>query len=538
MKFVREDYRETQRKRNMAIGGAIVALIFIAIIGFNMLKKSPEQPVRDADGETAKTQTDTQKDPASSARRPALATSKNLPALVARVRKSVLLVKTYDASDKQIGQGSAFFVSKEGVIVSNRHVFKGAHHAVVEGVKGKYPVTEVLSQHKDYDLVRMKVRLKRHRITPLPIYNALPRIGEKILVIGNPLGLEASVSDGIVSAVRKLGPYSSVIQITSPISPGSSGSPVLNMRGEVIGVATFQMREGQNLNFAVPITYIKDLETVKNGKMAAVNFESSDVLEATENPFDKGMLLFAEKNYQGAIAFFLQALKENKDNADAHYRLGICYRETGATNAVEAFKSAIGLRPDFADAYYHLGLTYNQLNMPTEAISAFRQALKIDPNNDDALMNLGIAYSLNKNYKAAATTLEKALEIFPNAKAYFYLGGSYAELEQYEKGIQAFSRAIEMEPEMLDAYLALGASYVAIQYWTRGIKVMNKAVILAPENTEVHFVLGVLHLGNDDLASAEREYEILKKLKGDYKYRSELSRAISAYKRVNRQRYR
>src|SRR5207248_11758035 len=84
--------------------------------------------------------------------------------------------------------------------------------------------------------------------------------GESFVVIGNPYGLEGSVSNGIVSAVRQISGYGKIIQITASISPGSSGSPVVNMLGQVIGVATLQAAEGQNLNFAVPAERISQLK--------------------------------------------------------------------------------------------------------------------------------------------------------------------------------------------------------------------------------------------------------------------------------------
>ncbi len=95
---------------------------------------------------------------------------------------------------------------------------------------------------------------------PLPIVRAVPQEGESIFVIGNPFGLEGSVSNGIVSAVREISGYGRIIQITASISPGSSGSPVVNMAGQVIGIATLQAAEGQNLNFAIPAERIAQLK--------------------------------------------------------------------------------------------------------------------------------------------------------------------------------------------------------------------------------------------------------------------------------------
>jgi S1-C subfamily serine protease len=96
------------------------------------------------------------------------------------------------------------------------------------------------------------VDIPEEKVDPLPVSPAPPRVGEKVVVIGTPLGLAQTVSDGIVSAIREVPGFGKIIQMTAPISPGSSGSPVLNMKGEVVGVVTFLLVAGQNLNFAIP----------------------------------------------------------------------------------------------------------------------------------------------------------------------------------------------------------------------------------------------------------------------------------------------
>ena len=83
-------------------------------------------------------------------------------------------------------------------------------------------------------------------------------IGEPVYAAGNPSGLEGTFSDGIISSIRGDGAYK-IPQITAPISPGSSGGPVLNEKGEVIGVSVLTIRNGQNFNFAIPINYLKSL---------------------------------------------------------------------------------------------------------------------------------------------------------------------------------------------------------------------------------------------------------------------------------------
>ena len=84
------------------------------------------------------------------------------------------------------------------------------------------------------------------------------QVGETVYAVGNPQGLEGTFSQGIVSSIRQVG-SDKVLQITAPISPGSSGGPVLNSKGEVIGVSVATFRGGQNLNFAIPSNYLKVL---------------------------------------------------------------------------------------------------------------------------------------------------------------------------------------------------------------------------------------------------------------------------------------
>src|SRR5438093_8586803 len=88
---------------------------------------------------------------------------------------------------------------------------------------------------------------------------SLPDEGEQIFVIGNPLRLEGSVSNGIVSAIREVPDLGRIIQVTAPVSHGNSGSPLFNMRGEVIGIVTVKVTNGQNINLALGVTRIAAL---------------------------------------------------------------------------------------------------------------------------------------------------------------------------------------------------------------------------------------------------------------------------------------
>jgi hypothetical protein len=192
-----------------------------------------------------------------------------LQEVVKKTLPSTVIILTYGKDGKIIGQGSGFFVSKDGDIITNRHVLTEVYRAEIKTAKGKiYPILMIVGEDKEADIIRASVDIRSESVHPLSVSISIPEVGERVAVIGSPLGFEQTVSDGIVSAVREIPAFGKIYQITAPISPGSSGSPVVNMKGVVIGVAAFQLVEGQNLNFAIPGERIANLKTEKRRTLA------------------------------------------------------------------------------------------------------------------------------------------------------------------------------------------------------------------------------------------------------------------------------
>ena len=180
------------------------------------------------------------------------ASPKNPADIAEQALPSVVSVMTEDS------MGSGFVVSADGLIVTNLHVVAG-HEDVLVLIGGKkLPVQRVFNGDIRRDLVVLEIESTGLR--PLRLGDSdQVRTGETVVAIGNPLGLEHTVSNGLVSAVREVAPELTMLQISAPIAPGSSGGPLFNDRGEVIGVATGILVGGQNLNFGVPVNYLKPL---------------------------------------------------------------------------------------------------------------------------------------------------------------------------------------------------------------------------------------------------------------------------------------
>lgn len=167
---------------------------------------------------------------------------------------SVVVVISKDASNR-VSQGTGFFVAKD-IVVTNFHVVKNKSEISVKFINTDktYEVLGALGVDKQNDLALLKIATTDAK--PLRLESKTKReIGEVVYVVGNPEGLEGTFSQGIISSLRG----NRYVQITAPISKGSSGSPVMNEKGFVIGVAVGAKADGQNLNFAIPVSYLKDL---------------------------------------------------------------------------------------------------------------------------------------------------------------------------------------------------------------------------------------------------------------------------------------
>jgi hypothetical protein len=159
-----------------------------------------------------------------------------------------------DENWSPVKTGTGFFISPDGLAVTNYHVIQGASHLAGRTNEGAVFQFEHLVAHpQGVDLAILK--FAADGAAYLKLGHSTDAVeGQTVLVIGNPEGLQGSVSEGIISAFRE---NRSMIQITAPISPGSSGSPVMDELGQVIGVATMVTREGQNLGFAIAVEKVQ-----------------------------------------------------------------------------------------------------------------------------------------------------------------------------------------------------------------------------------------------------------------------------------------
>lgn len=324
--------------------------------------------------------------------------TESLPDLVRRVKPSVVSVLTYDAKGDALISGSGFFIAP-GEVVTNVHVIKNAHRVEIHTLEGKgrtYPVSGALALDEEADLALLRVELPADRSRPLTLTASLPDEGEPVFVIGNPLRLEGSVSDGIVSAVREVPDLGRIIQTTAPVSHGNSGSPLFNMRGQVIGIVTVKVTNGQNINLALGVSRIAALargELLPFDRIVAQNKSTTQPELLAELWYRGGIDSLWLGNYDSALNYFETAANRNPRRPETWIQIGYCKVKQGRNEeAIRAYKRALQLRPTSAEAYNKLGDAYYFGGRFDEAIAAYKQAACLQPAQPEAYYNLGLAY--------------------------------------------------------------------------------------------------------------------------------------------------
>ncbi len=189
-------------------------------------------------------------------------TSSDFSGIIKSSIKSVVSIKTNE------GQGSGFIISEEGYVVTNAHVLEGARYAIATTSDSNKEYMSLIGYDSDLDIALLKIPGSYQELKFGDSDKV--RIGEKVIVIGNPQGLSFSVTGGIISATDRKSSDSSgeYLQTDAALNPGNSGGPLINTQGEVIGINNFKL-SGESLGFALESNYI--VKSVNNIALQELN---------------------------------------------------------------------------------------------------------------------------------------------------------------------------------------------------------------------------------------------------------------------------
>jgi len=486
--------------------------------------------------------------------------AKEITKIAEEAGPAVVLITVY-FEGTEVGLGSGFIIDPNGVIVTNYHVIEYSDEARVKLIDGKeYKVKGVYAYDAAQDFAVIAVKAKNLPVIELGDSDSIA-VGAPVVAIGNPRGLENTVSEGIVSARREFEGWGKFIQLTAPISPGSSGGALLDTSGAVIGITTASYRESQNLNFAVPINEVKPhLKLAELHELAEVSgslegLSSTEVSNYAWSSLDGGKL-------DDADAYFNKFIELAPDDASGYLGLGHVYFErNNYSKAASLYKKSTELAPDDPQAYRGLANAYHEMNKTTQAISVLNTAYQLDPSDTLTTRMLGCYNEEAGHYQEALVCYQKLIDACPtDAGAYMHKGNCQLKMNEWAEARKAFERSLVIKPDLLAAHIGLGFANMGLGRNGTAVSEFEKALVaralleeeeilnalgglgearlkmghhrkaqeayremlsIDPESAQAHYGLGLAYVAGGDFDAARKEADTLENLD------RELARALT-----------
>ena len=449
----------------------------------------------------------------------------NAEQIYEKYNDAVVMIKSIGFNGKLKGQGSGIIINDSGYVVTNYHNFKESERILIEHFGKQYSGDLIVGADIIRDLLIIK--LKGNQFPSIKQADlSKVRVGQKIFTLGSPWGLENTLSEGIISKIGYYPQFNrNYIQFTAPISPGSSGGAVINSRGELIGISSAGVVPGQNLNLAIPV------DEIKNVNLISINDKQSIKLLSL---YYRGINAQDADEYSKSIGIFKEFINIDSNHAPIYYNLGLAYEYLEEPDsAIFYFELTIKKNPQFALAYSELGLIYTSLGDYTKAESLYNKAIHLNPKLSNAYSNMGgmylykeeydkgIFYSekalvLNKYYDGTYNNLavahqslkefEKALDyinkgliINPGSDlCYLTLARINREMGDYYKAIDNFLKVIEIDKNIIKAFIELGNTYLEVEEYDNAFKYFNRAIYTHKNSKKK--IIGDISTGYNELA--------------------------------------
>jgi len=403
-----------------------------------------------------------------------------------RVSPSIYVVEGFDEHGDVVSIASAVAVDKNEVVTNKHAINAGGSLRVRRAEKSWSAGVDKLDETADLAIL-MVDGFQASEPPEMRVADNL-KVGERVFAIGAPDGLELSLSDGLIAALRHENGVL-LVQTTAPISKGSSGGGLFDAQGRLVGITTFYLSGSQNLNFAIAADRILDLgrQTAEGTARAwaAVAAEVADNAYSVagiepEPPYsgsDPGhfnawvgqfnnwsqrmqpRLKVVARERERAACAYNESLRFNPSDAAVWAKLGSLYAWLEQPDKMKtAFDHALHLRPDDVSSLTSLGEGYDHLGNHGQAVQVFRDAVRLQPANAD--LWIGLANVLQQtDHKEAIEALHRAEELKPSsAGTWSLIGMHYRSLKQYANAEAAYQEAVRLEPNRFNLFF-LGNFY-------------------------------------------------------------------------------
>lgn len=415
----------------------------------------------------------------------------DLPTLIANAEKAVCFIETFDENNNPLMIGTGFFIDEDGTCVSNYHVFAGSYYAKIKTIdKNEYEIEKILKSSSEYDIIVFKIQASS-KMNYLKVNNDLPLKGESIVTIGNPMGFDWSASEGIISSIRKVEDIQ-IMQITAPVSEGNSGGPVLNKSGKVLGITSFQLKKGQNLNFALHISVLDSIKTndviIEDTKYNAELPSDFEIAKATLDSIVDLSLIYPEHFTEEKILFLIDKFnKRYPSSAFGYIEKGNYYSyQLNYEKAFELYSKAIQIEPNNPDCYYERAFFLNYI------------ALDFMKEKNHEKMQIII-----NDYKKYGSFSKENL-----FKSYHELAICYSVLGEYLKAVEYETKYIDYcltkdDLNIANSYLIRASMYEKLKDFKNLNKDLDKAIEISPTCYAYNWKARIL-IKNEEFAEASK----------------------------------
>ena len=407
---------------------------------------------------------------------------KDVKTIINETKEASFIIYTFDEFGSPSGSGSGFFIDSDGTAITNYHVLNGAVKALIRmNDSTEVEIDKVLASDEKWDIVKFSVKNKENKkFKHLTFAEKKPEQGDKVYNISAPMGLEQTVSDGLVSSIRK-DSHGDILQITAPISPGSSGSAVLNEDGKVIAVATFYKKGGQNLNFGV---------TIDKEKLASLAENPFGKKNKSFNSKDNFVILNIPEEHNGYV--MLHALEFKKDatiaylsctNLDLAYSTMMIWCEIGRGDEGFMIKD-LGTGKKYHVTSSTIGI--NKKNGTEVALASNYRFKVYFPVIKDKLHKVDITYGhTSRAWTFTNIDLDKYREKIVYNMTDYTKEYAYSTMQEGDLNTATgiFSAILEEDPEDMASLNAMGIISYAVDNNSDAEYYFSKAIESHPNNT-------------------------------------------------------
>ena len=440
--------------------------------------------------------------------------AQTIPQIAKKSLAATVLIEMVDSTGKTLGIGNGFYV-KPNTIATNYRLIQGASRGAVKqrGIHKMRKVSGVIATDKDNDLALLNV--PDYGITPLSLIQDgdTIQIGDNIYVAGYPKDLEGTFATGTIT--HRTDQH---LLMSAPITPGNSGGPVLNTKGEVIGVALSRYATAHSQNIVIPADALK---TLLARMQQPTSLSQLDIPVSADTYFQWGYEKYLQGKYAEAITHYTMVIHlDQKNVADAYNHRGIAKEKLGQSFAAIAdYNTAIQLDPENALAYKHRGISKATLGEHAQAISDYDTAIQLK--SITAYRHRGLSKAALGHYESAITDYDAAIKQHPaDVSAITHRGIARAGLTQYKAAIVDYDTALTLKPDTVLACYHRGVAKAALGHYTLAIDDYNIAIKLDPDHALAYTHRGIAksELGQYTGALADFDAALRKQAKNALAY--------------------